>query len=88
VAEYKLAEAMVTTIKGSKEPSSIYFLPRFSIGTILKLALQYNARTVNDDVLLKELLTILHFEIELIRKTVRTFENTKMYLQKSYCLWQ
>lgn len=79
MAEGKLAAAMVTFIKGAKAPKSIYFLPRFLLIPLFKLALQYDARNVKgDDVPLQELLPTLHFEMQLVKKTEGTLEKYKV----------
>ena len=56
VAEGKIADAMVTGIKGAQSPKSIYWLPRFLLVSFSKIALILDARSVKgDDIPLKKL---------------------------------
>jgi pimeloyl-ACP methyl ester carboxylesterase len=78
MAEGKLGDAMVTSIKGAKEPKSIYWLPRFLLAPFFAFALKTEARKVKgDNVPLQELLSTIHDEIELVKKTEGTLENYK-----------
>ncbi len=49
VAEGKMADAMVTGIKGAQQPKSIYWLPRFLLTSFSKIALIFDARNVKGD---------------------------------------
>ena len=78
VAEGKMADAMVTGIKGAQQPKSIYWLPRFLLTSFSKIALIFDARNVKgDDVPLRDLIPTMPSEIELVRKTEGTIEDYK-----------
>lgn len=78
IAEGKLAEAMVTSIKGANEPKSISWVPRFLMVPFFRFALKAEARKVKgDDVPLQELLPTIHDELELVKKTEGTLEEYK-----------
>lgn len=78
VDQGKIADAMVTGIKGSKEPKSIYWLPRFLLTSLSNIALKLDARNIKgDDVPLRDLIPTMPSEIELVRKTEGTIEDYK-----------
>jgi len=78
VAQDKMADAMVTGIKGAQQPKFIYWLPRFILTPISKIALILDARYVkSDDVPLRNLIPTMPSEIELVRKTEGTIEDYK-----------
>lgn len=78
VSKGKVADAMVTGMKGSQEPKSIYWLPRFILTPLIKIALKLDSNnTKGDDVSLKDLIPTMPSEIELVRKTEGTIEDYK-----------
>lgn len=78
VADGKMADAMVTGIKGAQSPKSIYWLPRFLLTSFSKIALIFDARNVKgDDVPLRDLIPTMPSEIEIVRKTEGTIEDYK-----------
>ena len=78
MAEGKLGDAMVISIKGAKDPRSIYWLLRFLLASFFAFALKTEARKVKgDDVPLQELFSTIHDEIELVQETEGTLENYK-----------
>jgi pimeloyl-ACP methyl ester carboxylesterase len=78
VTEDKVADAMVTGIKGAKSPKAIYWLPRFLLVAFSKIALSLDARSVKgDDVSLRNLIPTMPSEIKLVRNTEGTIEDYK-----------
>jgi hypothetical protein len=76
LAEGRLGDAIVTTIKGSGTPKSWARIPRALLAPFLSLGMRVEARRVRgDDVPLQDLLPTIHHEIELVKKTEGTLDD-------------
>jgi len=76
LAEGRLGDAIVTTIKGSGTPKSWTWIPRALLAPFLSFGMRVEARRVRgDDVPLQDLLPTIHHEIELVKKTEGTLDD-------------
>lgn len=78
LSQSKLAAAMVTAAKGTKDSPIFSALPRIIIVPLMTLALKAEAKEVKgDDVPLQELIPTLHFDARMVLDTENTIENFK-----------
>ena len=76
LAEGRLGDAIVTTIKGTGTPKSWASIPRALLAPFLSFGMRVEARRVRgDDVPLQDLLPTIHHEIELVKKTAGTLDD-------------
>jgi hypothetical protein len=76
MAEGRLGDAIVTTIKGSGTPKSWAWIPRALLAPFLSFGMRVEARRIRgDDVPLQDLLPTIHYEIELVKQTAGTLDD-------------
>jgi len=78
LAQNKLAEAMVSVIKGTGDSSLLCFLPRFVVVPFIRLALKINAKSVKgDDVPIKALIPTVRYDVQIVVNSEDLLEKCK-----------